>query len=138
MIFKKSFLLVSLLILVSLLSSCVPFAVESAPVSVIKEYFDALNLKDYETCYSKLHPALREKVRYSEFLENIEKSRIDNGEVLAVKIDKLLSFDNKNKVYSYSVITNTSKKFILYHIQMIKQNNVWYINSVKPVSYKNK
>ena len=112
------------------LSSCQLTVIENKPKEQLKIFFDSIVDENYEKAYEVYHPLLKEKIPFTDFVNNISKSEEKDGKIVSIKIDKLITYDIKKKEYNYEVTVVTQKKVSKLFLNMIKENNIWYLNAI--------
>ena len=133
----KIFHLFLFLVICTLLSACSVQKIDFDETSVetIRDYVEAVVEKKYDEAYSKLHPVIREEESIEIFVNNIRKSEEMYGEVTAIKIKENVKMIDEN-FYEFEVIFATPTKYVVQRIELLKDNDIWYLNKVIPLGYQ--
>ena len=133
---RKFFIIILITLICVSIFSCTMTVIESEPQKVIDVYFGDLVSKNYKNAYEKLDPTFRENSSFDNYVKNIQQAELENGNITAVKVENLKVVDERS--YIYEIIVATTKKYIKYNVELRKINDIWYINAVKPIAYKDK
>lgn len=134
-------IIVFLVVVISLpcLNSCskntITVSVHKESFFLLKHYLDVLHSNKFEEAYAMLHPLMRQKVSFDEYVNSIKEAEKIDGTMVAAKIDGVL--EHTEDEYAYRVTVINTKRNIKYNIVILKEpyDGKWYINGIKAIAY---
>ena len=125
---------IAILLPISLLS-CASKKFDDKSEKVLMGYMESMAKGDYVDAYDSLHPVFREKLSFLEFKSGIENSKPKYGNIVGGKIEGKVLMETSND-YLFDVVIVYDKALVNYKIEMLNEGGQWYINMIRPISFK--